>query len=346
MKAITIHEHGGLERVRLEEIPEPQPAEDEVLLDVRAAGLNHLDIWARKGRRGMSVKMPHILGSDAAGVVVKAGSRVRGVSVGDEVILNPGLSCGICEYCRRGEQSECLSFGIVGLSRPGTFAERVAVPAVNVYAKPPHLDFAEAAALPLSFLTAWRMLMTRARLRTGETVLIHGIGGGVALAALKLAKLAGAEVIVTSSSDEKLSRARSLGAAHTINYRSVKDVARLVREITSGRGVDIAFNTVGAAAWPVDFGVVRRGGRIVICGVTSGAEARTDLQALYWNQIEILGSTMGSSEDFRRMLKAVVANKLKPVVDSVEPLERAKEAMRRMETGEQFGKIVLEIPDH
>lgn len=346
MKAITIHEHGGLECVRPEEIPEPQPAEDEVLLDVRAAGLNHLDIWVREGRRGMSIKMPHILGSDAAGVVVEVGSRVRDVSVGDEVILNPGLSCGICEYCRRGEQSECLSFGIVGLSRPGTFAERAAVPAVNVYAKPPHLDFAEAAALPLSFLTAWRMLLTRARLRTGETVLIHGIGGGVALAALMLAKLADAKVIVTSSSDEKLSRARGLGADHTINYRSVKDVARLVREITSDRGVDIAINTVGAAAWPVDFGAVRRGGRIVICGVTSGAEARTDLQALYWNQIEILGSAMGSNEDFRRMLEAVVANKLKPVVDSVEPLERAKEAMRRMETGEQFGKIVLEIPNH
>ncbi|MHC4487224.1 MAG: zinc-binding dehydrogenase, partial [Planctomycetota bacterium] len=265
------------------------------------------------------------------------------VNIGDEVILNPGLSCGSCEYCRRGEQSECISFGIVGMTRPGTFAERVAVPFYNVSPKPSHLNFDEAAALALAYQTAWRMLITRAELKASETVLIHGVGGGVALAALQLAKLAGAEVIVTSSSDEKLSRARAIGADHTINYEAVSDVAQCLRDITSGRGVDIIIDTVGAATWPIDFSAVRRGGKIVLCGVTSGPQAPTNLQMLYWNQLTILGSTMGSDEDFRQMLKAVRTAKLKPVMDSVAALEDVRDAMGKMETGRQFGKIVLRI---
>jgi NADPH:quinone reductase-like Zn-dependent oxidoreductase len=217
------------------------------------------------------------------------------------------------------------------------------VPAANLYPKPGHLNFEEAAAFPLTFVTAWRMLFTRAGLKPGETVLIHGIGGGVALAALGFAKLAGAEVIVTSSSDQKLARARKLGADHIINYKKEANVAEGAREITAGRGVDIVFDTVGAATWKVNFTALGRGGRMVLCGVTTGADARTNLQALYWNQLTILGSTMGSNEDFRQMLKAVNAAKLKPVIDSVVPLEDAKEAMARMEKGEQFGKIVLKI---
>jgi NADPH:quinone reductase-like Zn-dependent oxidoreductase len=343
MKAATIREHGGLECVRVEDIAEPQPAEHEVTLEVRAAALNHLDIWVRKGRPGAVMKMPHVLGSDAAGVVVGMGSGVRDVRIGDEVVVHPGLSCGVCEYCNRGEQSECPTFGIVGMMRPGTFAERVAVPAVNIYPKPPHLNFHEAAALPLAHLTAWRMLMTRAKLQPGETVLIHGIGGGVALAALQLAVVMSAEVIVTSSSDEKLSRARELGAAHTINYRTSRDVAQRVRDLTAGRGVDIAFDTSGAATWPISFAAVRRGGRIVLCGVTTGAQAQTNLQALYWNQLTILGSTMGSREDFRQMVRTITAARLMPVIDTVEPLDRVRDAMARMESGEQFGKIVLKI---
>jgi NADPH:quinone reductase-like Zn-dependent oxidoreductase len=230
------------------------------------------------------------------------------------------------------------------MSRPGTFAEKVAVPFYNAYPKPSHLTFDEAAALPLAYQTAWRMLMTRAALRAGETVLVHGIGGGVALAALQLAKLAGAEVIVTSSSEEKLARAEQLGADHTINYEAA-DVTERVKDITHGRGVDIVIDTVGAATWSADFGAVRRGGRIVLCGVTTGAEAKTNLQMLYWNQLTILGSTMGSNEDFRQMLRAVATAGLKPVVDAVVPLERVREAMSRMEAAEQFGKIVLRISE-
>jgi NADPH2:quinone reductase len=204
------------------------------------------------------------------------------------------------------------------------------------------LDFNEAAALPLAYVTAWRMLMTRACLKAGQTVLIHGTGGGAALAALQLAKLAGADVIATSSSDEKLSRAEQIGANHTISYKRV-DVAVRVKELTSGRGVDVVIDTVGAATWPIDFVCVRRGGKIVLCGVTTGPKAETNLQAVYWNQLIIMGSTMGSDDDFRAMLAAVSSAGMKPVIDSVFPLDKAREAMSKMEAGMQFGKIVLKI---
>jgi NADPH:quinone reductase-like Zn-dependent oxidoreductase len=342
MKAVVITEHGGLDKVKLAEVAKSKPMSGEVLIQVKSAALNHLDIWVRKGRPGAKMPMPHILGSDAAGVVSGIADGVVGISVGDEVIINPGLSCRCCEYCSRGEHSECASFGIFGLSRAGTFAEYASVPATNVYTKPKHLDFNEAASLPLVYLTAWRMLMTKAGLRPGQTLLIHGIGGGVALAALQLAKMTGAVVIVTSSSGEKLERAGQLGADHIINYK-VNDVASAVKEITGSRGVDVVLETVGAATWQTDFEVVRRGGKIVICGVTGGPKAETNLQVLYWNQVTIMGSTMGSDEDFRAMLSAVSATRLKPVVDSVFPLDKARDAMAKMEAGQQFGKIVLKV---
>ena len=344
MKAAVIYSHGELDRIKIEDIAPPQPAPGEVLLRVCSAGLNHLDIWVRKGRKGVVLPMPHILGSDAAGIVEALGPDVGGVKVGDEVILNPGLSCGRCEYCRRGQQSLCVSFGIVGLSRPGTFAEYVAVPAKNLCPKPPHLTFDEAGAFVLSFVTAWRMLMTRAQLKPGQTVLIHGIGGGVALSALKLVRLTGAEVIVTSSSDEKLARAKEIGADHTINYKA-GDVARTVKEITGGRGVDVVVDTAGAATWPIDFSAIRPGGKIVLCGITTGPEATTNLRVLYWNQLTIMGSTMGSDEDFRQMVTAVAAARMKPVMDSIHPLENVRDAMGKMEAANQFGKIVLRMSE-
>lgn len=343
MKAFCIFEHGDLDKVRVENIDAPQPARGEVLLEVRSAALNHLDIWVRKGRPGMNLPYPHVLGSDAAGVVAELGQDVTGIKVGDEVILNPGLSCGKGEFCERGEQNIDPAFGIMGLSRSGAFAERISVPAGNLLPKPAHLNWDESAALPLAYLTAWRMLMTRADLVAGETVLIHGIGGGVALAGLQLAKLAGAEVLVTSSSDEKLERARKLGADHTINYRAKPEVGKAVREITGGRGVDIALDSVGAATWPINFEAVRRGGRIVHCGVTGGASVQANISALYWNQLTVMGSTMGSHSDFRQMVRAVSAVGMKPVIDQVFPFDQAPQAMRRMEAGEQFGKIVLKV---
>lgn len=343
MKAVVIREHGGPDCVRFEDIPAPTPGPGEALIEVRAAALNHLDIWVRKGRPGMKLQYPHVLGSDLCGEVAALGSGVDEVSVGDEVVLNPGLSSGKGEYCFRGEQSEEPGFGIVGLSRSGTFAEKVVMPAGSLYPKPAHLSDEEAAALPLAYVTAWRMLFTKARMVPGESVLIHGIGGGAALAGLQLAKLAAGEVIVTSSSDEKLERAKALGADHAINYKTTPDVGAAVKEFTRGRGVDIAFDTVGAATWAINFASVRRGGRIVHCGITTGPTAEVNIQALYWNQVSVHGSTMGSHEDFRRMVKAVTNARMKPVVDSVLPLDKGPEAMARMEAGEQFGKIVLKV---
>ncbi len=343
MKSVTIREHGGPEVVRVEDAPGPEAGAGEVLLDVRAAALNHLDIWVRMGRPGMDLEFPHVLGSDAAGVVAAVGEGVGGVEVGDQVVVNAALACGDCEWCRRGEHSECAEFSLVGLGRPGTFAERVAVPARCVHPMPGHLDFVKAAPLTLAHLTAWRMLVTRARLGPGETLLVHGIGGGVALAGLQIAKLMEAEVLVTSSSDEKLERARSLAADHTLNYVREPDVGKWARGLTAGRGVDVVMDAVGEATWPHDFEAVRRGGRIVLCGVTTGASAETPLNVLYWNQVSVLGSTMGSDEDCRRMLRAVAEARLEPVVDQVFPLDQAPDALARMERGEQFGKIVLTV---
>jgi NADPH:quinone reductase-like Zn-dependent oxidoreductase len=343
MKAVVIREHGEPEKVKIEHVPDPEPKPDEVVVQVHAAGLNHLDIWVRRGRPGVKMPMPHVLGSDGAGTICMVGSSVQGSKLSGKVIINPSLSCGWCEACRLGEQSECALFGIVGLSCPGTFAEKVAVPSRNVMRKPPHLTWDEAGALVLSHLTAWRMVMTKGQVRAGQMVLIHGIGGGVALAALQFAKLAGAEVIATSSSQEKLHIVKQIGADYVINYKETTAIAECVRDITAGRGVDLVVDTVGAATWPVDFAVVRRGGKIVLCGVTSGAVAETDLRSLYWNQVTVLGSTMGCDADLAAMLRAVEAAKMKPVMDRVMSLEDAPQAMQRMETGEQFGKIVLRI---
>jgi NADPH2:quinone reductase len=342
VKAAVIHENGELDVVKVEDVPEPQCGRDEVVVKVRAAGLNHLDIWVRKGRPGAPLKGPHVLGSDAVGTVMEIGEDVDGPQVGDEVVIDPGVSCGRCESCARGQQSECSSFGIMGLNRAGTFAEQVAVPGCNVYPKPSHLSVEEAGVLSLACVTAYRMLITRAQARAGECVLIHGIGGGAALYALQLAKLTGTEAIVTSSSDDKLARAAQLGAAHTINYAR-EDVAGRVKEITGGRGVDVVIDSVGAATWPIDLTVARKGGRIVLCGVTTGPIAETNLQAIYWNQLSVLGSTMGSAEDFRRMIRTVEASGLRPVIDEVFPLERARDAMAKMEAGRQFGKIALRV---
>lgn len=343
MRAVFIREFGGLDKIQVGELPDPRPGPGEVLLRVRAAALNHLDIWVRKGRPGLELKQPRILGSDAAGTIEALGEGVQDVAVGDEVAVNPGVSCGRCEFCRRGAQSECVSFRLLGFQLDGAYAEKLVVPAANVGPKPKHLSWEETAALTLAHLTAWHMLFPRCGFASGETVLIHGIGGGVALAALQLVRLAGGEAIVTSSSDEKLARAKELGAAGCVNYLNTPDVAAKVRELTGGRGVDIALDSAGAPTLPISFGAVRRGGRIITCGVTGGHEARINLQQLYWNHLNLMGSTMGSNEDFRALLRAVGQARLKPVMDRVFPLASAAEAIGRMEKGQQFGKIALSV---
>jgi len=343
MKAVFICEFGGPEKIQVGDLPTPDPGPGQVRIRVKAAALNHLDVWVRRGRPGLSLDHPHVLGSDASGVVDAVGTGVTNPEPGQEVVVNPGVSCGQCEWCLRGDQSECPSFRLIGFQQEGTYAEYITVPASNVVPKPPHLDWAEAAALNLSHLTAWRMLFARAGLQAGQTVLIHGIGGGTALAALQFCGLSGAGAIVTSSSEEKLERAGDLGAKATINYRKTPDVAAEVRTLTKDRGVDVAFDTVGAATLPISMNAIRRGGRIVTCGITGGANAEVNLQHLYWNHISLIGSTMGSQEDFRRMHRAVTEAKLKPVMDRVFPLEEYAAAISRMEEGDQFGKIAVVV---
>jgi NADPH:quinone reductase-like Zn-dependent oxidoreductase len=342
MRALYLTSHGETEVIEHGERPEPQPGPGEALVAIRAAALNHLDLFVLRGIPGITLAMPHIGGADGAGVITKLGEGVRGWVIGDEVVLNPGVWCGQCEMCRRGEESCCATFGLLGEHRAGTFAELVAVPATSLGRKPAHLSWAEAAAFPLVFLTAWRMLVTRAHLSAGETVLVHGIGGGVAQAALAIAKRLGATVIVTSGSAAKLERAAQLGADHLVDY-SGQDVVKEVRRLTGRRGVDVVVESTGAATWTASLRSACKGGRIVTCGATTGPNPAEEIRLIFWNQLDILGSTMGSAADWGAMLDAMSESRLRPVVDSVLPLARGREAYQRLERKGQFGKIVLAV---
>jgi NADPH:quinone reductase-like Zn-dependent oxidoreductase len=342
MRALYLAAHGGVERVLAGELPAPVPGPGEALVRLAAAAFNHLDLFVLGGIPGVTLEMPHVGGADGAGVIAALGAGVSGWREGDEVVLNPGLWCGGCEFCRRGEESLCVSFGLLGEHVPGTFAEYVTVPAANLGRRPDHLSWPEAAAFPLTFLTAWRMLTTRGRLQQGETVLIHGIGGGVALAALAIARRLGARVIVTSSAPEKLERARQLGADETVDYGR-EDVARAVRALTGKRGVDLVVETAGNATWMSSLRSAAKGGRIVTCGATTGPSPAEEVRLVFWNQLSILGSTMGSRHDWDGMLRAGSGWQLRPVVDSVMPLERGREGYERLARGGQFGKVVLQV---
>ena len=342
MRSLYFENHGGPAGLELGDRPEPSPAAGEVVVRLEAAALNHLDLFVLAGMPGVPIELPHIGGADGAGTVAVVGEGVTVWSVGDEVVFNPGLSCGQCEFCRRGEESLCVGFRILGEHLDGTFAEYVRVPAASLTAKPAHLSWAEAGSFGLTFLTAWRMLMTRARLAPGETVLIHGIGGGVALAALAITKDAGATAIVTSSDESKLSRARELGADHTIDYAKA-DVAREVRALTAKRGVDVVVETAGQATWMTSLKCAAKGGRIVTCGATTGPNPAEEIRLVFWKQLSILGSTMGNRSDWAAMVRAVAEGVLRPVVDSVRPLERGREAYELMASGRQLGKVVLDL---
>lgn len=342
MRALFFPTHGNTDRIEFGERPDPKPGPGEVLVALRAAALNHLDLFVLHGIPGLELPLPHIGGADGAGVIAEMGPGVEEFAPGDEVVFNPGLWCGECEFCRRGEESMCVRYGLLGEHTDGTFAEYVAVKVEALSRKPAHLSWEEAAAFPLTFLTAWRMLVTRAGLRAGETVLIQGIGGGVAMAALAIARQLGARVLVTSSSAAKLARARELGADVAIDYTSA-DVAREVRSSTGKRGVDVVVETAGEKTWSTSLRCAAKGGRIVTCGATTGPNPAEELRLVFWNQISILGSTMGSRADWAAMIDKVVEWKLRPVVDSVLPLERGREAYERMRSGGQMGKLVLSI---
>ena len=342
MRALTISAHGGLDQIALrDDLPVPAlAAAHDVRIRVEAVALNHLDLFVVGGLPGVTITPPWVLGADATGVVDAVGPAVTGVRPGDTVIVNPGLSCRACEYCRDGEQPLCVRFGLLGEHHPGTFAEYVVLPETNVRAVPAAIPAPLRAAYTLATLTAWRMLVTRARLRPGEDVLIWGIGGGVAQAALQIARHVGARTWVTSGSDDKLERARALGADETIDHRTA-DVVRELRGRTGKRGMDVVVDNVGAATWARSLGVLGRRGRLVTCGATSGPVVETDVRRLFWNQWSILGSTMGNDAEFDAVAAELREGRLLPVVDTVLPLARWRVAYERLAAGEQFGKIVL-----
>jgi len=341
MRAVLIREHGGPEKLELTEVPDPVAAPGEALIEVRAVALNHLDLWVRRGVPGHKFHLPTIPGAEVAGVIASIAQNDRWKK-GDEVIVAPGYSCGLCTACLSGNDPLCFNFGIFGENRNGGCAQKIVVPIRNLIRKPPSLSFAEAASLPLDMVTAWHMLIARAQLRPGETVLVHAGGSGVGSAAIQIAKLWGATVFTTVGSAEKASRAKKLGADDTILYRDV-DFVDAVRTLTGKRGVDVVVEHVGAETFARSLKSLARGGRLVTCGATTGNEATININLIFFKLLSILGSTMGSLAELHEIMKHVEAGRLRPVVDRVLPLAQVAEAHRALETREAFGKIVLEV---
>ena len=347
MRACVLTATGGIDKLQITDVPDaPAPKAGEVRVRIRAAALNHLDLFVMDGLPGTAERFPWIVGADGAGVVDAIGAGVTAVAAGDRVMLNPGISDYSCEFCRAGEHSLCVNYRLLGEHLPGTMAEFVTIPAHNV-AKIPLLEkeltWGDAAAFSLVTLTAWRMLLTRARVKAGETVLVWGIGGGVSLTAMRIAKLQGARVIVTSSSDAKLAAAKQLGADITLNHRTQK-VSQEIRALTNKRGVDVVVENVGAATWDESLRSLCRGGRLVTCGATTGPQVGIDIRRLFWHQWSILGSTMGNAAEYAEVVRRLAQGELRPIVDRVYPLARARDAYERLAKAEQLGKVVVELP--
>lgn len=341
MRAILIREHGGYDKLELVDVPSPAP-DDLAVVEVRAVALNHLDLWLRRGVPGHRFPLPMIPGSEVSGVLASVPRGTTRWKAGDEVVVAPGYSCGLCPACLSGNDPLCNSYGIYGESASGGCAERIAVPVRNLLRKPAGLSFEEAAAVPLDFLTAWHMLVARAQVRPGETVLVHAGGSGVGSAALQIAKLWGATVYTTVGSAAKQARARELGADETILYREL-DFAAEVRRLTEKRGVDVVVEHVGAETFEGSMKSLARGGRLVTCGATTGADVSINLRVVFFKLLSILGSTMGSLAELHEVMHHVEAGRLRPVVDRVLPLEAVAEGHRVLEEREAFGKVVLRV---
>jgi NADPH:quinone reductase-like Zn-dependent oxidoreductase len=341
MKAVALEGY-GLDNVVVAEVADVQPGPGEVTVAVDAAGLNRLDLWTLSGALKIEHHFPHVLGADAAGKIAEVGDGVGGLRPGLRILVNPALSCGACEFCRSGEQSLCTTFRMLGEHVPGTFAEAVKVPASNVFPIPNHLSAAEAAALGVTFFTAYRMLFVRGRMRPGEWVLITGIGGGLAQSLFQLVRPVAGRVFVTSSSDDKIRRAIEMGADDGVNY-SGEDIGRAIRKLTAKRGVDAVFDSAGGPALDPLLRALRKGGRLVVAGATAGSRGEVDVRRLFWNQLEIIGSTMGSNAEVSDLLRMVSGTRLRPLVDRTLPLADGREALARLEQGDHFGKIVLKV---
>jgi len=344
LKAVRMHGHGGVEQLFFEDTNDPLiDGPGQAIVKLSAAAINHIDIWNRRGLTGVQISMPHILGADGAGMVVNVSGDVENVRVGDAVCLYPPTGCGQCEFCLTDRDFMCFRFRVLGERLEGTYAQYVKLPAQNCFPIPTGFSFEEAAAFPLVFITVWRMLITNARLEPGETILILGIGGGVASASLQVAKKIGVRIIATSGSDKKLEMARDLGADHRINHAS-KDFVKEVQTLTADRGVDVVLDCIGGEFWRKSIASLTQGGRLVTCGATAGGEAKDDIAAICSKELKIYGSTLGSREEFRQVINFLNAVKTKPVIDSIFPLEGAAAAQLHLEKARQFGKIVLQIP--
>ena len=340
MKAVVFNQHGGPEVLEYQDVPDPKVGRSDVLIEVKATSINHIDIFLRRGMPGVKVPMPKIAGSDAAGVIREVGPDVQGLLIGQRVTINPGISCGHCEFCAAGFGSQCVSYGMVGENTDGAYAELIAVPAHIVLPIPDSLSFEEAAAAPLVFLTAWSMLVGRGNIRPGEDILILGAGAGVGTAAIQIAKMTGCRVFATASTDEKLQRAKELGADFLINYAK-EEFDKKIRELTQKRGVDVVVDYIGADTWVRSLRSARRGGRVLTCGATTGFAPQTDLRHIFFRQVQVLGSTMGSHREFLDVMKCVFRGQLKPVIDRVLPLAEARKGHELIEQRAVFGKIVL-----
>src|SRR5467141_1769404 len=342
MKAIVFNAHGGPEVLKFSDVPDPKIRPNEVLVRVKACALNHLDLWVRAGIPGVTIPLPHIPGSDVAGEVAKIGSDVTTVRVGQKVVLAPGVTCGKCSACVSGQDNRCRQFTNLGYLIDGGCAELVRAAEVNCMPYPENLTFEEAASIPLVFQTAWHMLLARAELQPGEDVLILGAGSGVGSAAIQIAKFFGAHVIATAGSDEKLQKAKQLGADHLINHKTQR-IHEEVRRITNKRGVDVVFEHVGTATWDDSLASLALAGRLVTCGATTGYDAKIDLRFLFSRQLSLLGSYMGTKSELHSVMCLVASGRLKPTVDRVFPLAEAAAAHAYLESSSQFGKVVLAV---
>jgi len=342
MKAAVFREFGGPEKVRVEEVPTPTAGPGEALIRVRACALNHLDLWVLGGLPALKTPLPFWTGCDIVGDVAALGPGVTSPAPGTRVAVNPSLSCGVCEWCVKGEDSMCVSFRILGEHVVGGLAEYVVAPAANLLALPAHVSDEDAAAFILVSMTAWRMLVTQAALRPAEDLLILGVGGGVSSSAVQIGRLCGARVFVTSSSDEKIARAKALGAAEGVNYAK-SDWTKAVREWTGKRGVDVVLDTVGAATWAGSIRSLAAGGRLVTCGATSVPVVETDLRIVFWKHLRIIGSTMANRTEFRHVMGQLIAGRLLAIVDHVVPLAEVAQALARLQKAEQFGKVVVRL---
>ncbi|HSL45634.1 MAG TPA: zinc-binding dehydrogenase [Anaerolineales bacterium] len=342
MKAAVFYQCGDASQIQIADVPEPQIGPGQVLVRVHASAFNHLELWALHGPADESYRFPMWTGSDIAGVIEQLAPDVTGWEIGEAVVVNPSLSCGKCARCLEGEVSQCDDYDILGSSGNGGNAELIAVDAEKLMRTPAGFSFVTAAAAPLAYQTAWRAVVTRAKVQAGEDVLVLGASGGVAAACIQICKLIGARVFAITSSEEKMGKARSIGADFALD-RTASNPFEEVRRLTNGRGVDLVIENTGAATWSESQNILRKAGRIVTYGRTTGRHASTNLSLLFWNEQTHIGSTMGSLSDFRTVMDHVLSGKIEPVIDSVYPLEQARQAYARYERGEQFGKIVLQV---